>query len=199
MRLTYSTEDVAEQWVNDDLISGTTISAMPSPEVGPPIGDGSQSIIIMMTATERVDEALKQASIPFYGVYQDEESNWVIDFKPEATTQQRSDAVTIIAGLDLSEAGLAARENVRERERAADVIQNSIDKEEKLLKAVLLVALDEVNTIREWLASFKTEVAAATSLSDLKTRVGNLPAMPDRTAAQVKSAVLSKLSSGAAD
>ena len=54
---------------------------------------------------------------------------------------------------------------------------------------MVLVALDEINVLREWLASFKTEVAAASSLSDLKTRIAGLPATPDRTAVQLKNAV----------
>jgi len=65
----------------------------------------------------------------------------------------------------------------------------------KAHKAVALVMLDEINIIRQWDTSFKAAVAASTSLADLKTRVAALPAMPDRTPAQLKSAVTAKFRS----
>lgn len=69
----------------------------------------------------------------------------------------------------------------------------------KLERAVLLVLLDEVNVLRQWITSFKAAVAAAATLADLKTRVSALPAMPDRTSAQARAAVAAKIDSGAAD
>lgn len=62
-----------------------------------------------------------------------------------------------------------------------------------LPRATLLVSVDEINALRQWIESFKAATAAATSLSDLKTRVAALSAMPDRTTAQAKTAITNKL------
>lgn len=62
-----------------------------------------------------------------------------------------------------------------------------------------LVSLDEINNLRQWIESFKTAVAASTSLGNLQTRVAALSAMPDRTKAQIIPAAKNKISSGGAD
>lgn len=67
------------------------------------------------------------------------------------------------------------------------------------LKAIASVVIDELNVIRQWVMSFKTEVAAATNLADLKTRVAALPNLNDRTAAQARTAVKNAITSGAND
>ena len=56
------------------------------------------------------------------------------------------------------------------------------------LRSIAKLIVDEINALRQWIVSFKVEVAAATSLADLKTRVASLPDMPDRTLAQAKTA-----------
>ncbi len=66
-------------------------------------------------------------------------------------------------------------------------------------RAVAGILVDEINVLRQWLASFKVEVVAASNLADLKTRVAGLPATPDRTLAQAKTAYQNKVDSGAAD
>lgn len=68
-----------------------------------------------------------------------------------------------------------------------------------LLRAVLLVELDAINTLRQWTVSFQAAVAAATSLTDLKTRVAALTTLNDITAATAKAAVKTKITSGGAD
>lgn len=60
-------------------------------------------------------------------------------------------------------------------------------------RAEVLVLIDEVNSLRAWIESFKAAVAAASTLADLKTRVAALSAMPARTAAQARTAVVNKL------
>lgn len=62
--------------------------------------------------------------------------------------------------------------------------------------ALALLTLDEINNLRQWVASFKAATAAATSLADLKTRVAALPNMPDRTRQQLINAVKAKISDG---
>ena len=66
-------------------------------------------------------------------------------------------------------------------------------------RALVMILLDELNTIRQWTVSFKTEVAAATNLADLKTRVATLSTLSDRTIAQAKTAYTNKINNGTAD
>lgn len=64
-----------------------------------------------------------------------------------------------------------------------------------MFKALATIMVDEINILRGWLASYKTEVAAASSLADLKTRVAALPNTPDRTNSQLKTALKNRVDS----
>lgn len=64
----------------------------------------------------------------------------------------------------------------------------------KLMTAYSDILKDELNILRGWTADFKTEVAAATSLGDLKTRVAGLPTLADRTLSQVKTQIQNRIS-----
>jgi hypothetical protein len=88
---------------------------------------------------------------------------------------------------------------LRLRARAKQMLDEEVDSLYKLTRALALVTMDEVNIVRDWLTDFKAEVAAATSLADLKTRVAALASLPDRTASQLKNAIKAKLDSGDAD
>ena len=69
----------------------------------------------------------------------------------------------------------------------------------KLYRALLLIALDEINLLRQWIEAFKAETAASLLLTDFQARVATLPAMPNRTASQLRTAITGKVNSGAAD
>lgn len=62
-----------------------------------------------------------------------------------------------------------------------------------LHRAELKLILTEINTLRSWVVSLKAAVVAATTLADMKIRVAALPDMPDRTAAQVKAALMAEV------
>lgn len=68
-----------------------------------------------------------------------------------------------------------------------------------LLRALADIIKDELNLVREWFESFKAQVALASSLADLKTRVAGLPAMPDRTLAQLRTAIKTRIDTGSVD
>lgn len=68
-----------------------------------------------------------------------------------------------------------------------------------LLRAIGAVLVDEVNLLRDWITAFEAAVAAATTLSDLKTRVAGLATFTDRTLAQFKTAIQNKIDSGNVD
>jgi hypothetical protein len=93
---------------------------------------------------------------------------------------------------DAVDATLAATQVTDEKSGASALI-DADDLHGRALRADILLTLAEINTLRSWLASFKTEVAAATNLADLKTRVAGLPAMGARTVAQLKTAFLNEI------
>jgi hypothetical protein len=121
-----------------------------------------------------------------------------ITFDPAATGAQQAAAQNAVATFDWSGTAHAAWELLKDRADATTDLSD-LTAPNKLLRALLLTLLDELNALREWLVSFKAATAAATSLTNLQTRVAALPDMPDRTAAQARTAIGNKISSGAAD
>lgn len=69
----------------------------------------------------------------------------------------------------------------------------------RVVRGLVLVLIDELNNLRGWIAAFKVQTAAATNLSNLQTRVAALPAMPNRTAQQARTAISGKITAGEAD
>lgn len=82
---------------------------------------------------------------------------------------------------------------------AAKVLAQAADIVPEALRAVLLTVLDEINVLRQRDRDRSTDVAASTSLADLKTRWAARSTLNDRTAAQAKQAVLDKIDTGNAD
>lgn len=94
----------------------------------------------------------------------------------------------------------ATLKNLREQAKAVYAeTQGDLEVYAKAMRALALVALDEINILRQWLTSFKAEVAAAANLADLKTRIAGLPNTHDRTAAQLKTAIRNQIDAGNAD
>lgn len=67
------------------------------------------------------------------------------------------------------------------------------------LRAFASITVDEINILRQWITSFKTQVALATTLADLKTRVAGLPTVNDRTLSQLKTAIQSRIDDHSVD
>lgn len=86
-------------------------------------------------------------------------------------------------------------------QRAAAVAQLTTDPmpTSKFIRAVILLTLDEINLLRQRETDHAADVAAATTLADLKTRWAARAAMPDRTIAQLKTAIENKINAGTAD
>ena len=61
------------------------------------------------------------------------------------------------------------------------------------------ITRDEINILRAWITDFKADVAAATNLTDLKTRVAANSDLPDRTLTQLKTSIKSRIDSGQVD
>lgn len=71
----------------------------------------------------------------------------------------------------------------------AKEIYDSIDHMGRVIRALGKLNVDEINVLRSWLQSFKTEVAASTNLANFQSRVSGLPNTPNRTYAQAKTAI----------
>lgn len=91
-----------------------------------------------------------------------------------------------------SESNLANRE-------VAKLSFDSVHGGGKEVRAIFDVLLGEFNILRNWLMSFKSVVAAANSLAELKTAVANLPNLPDRTLGQARNAYRNSIDSGNVD
>lgn len=78
--------------------------------------------------------------------------------------------------------------------RDATVAQ--IDDVESIIRQMVVSIVRELNIVRNWTVDFKAEVASATSLGDLQSRVAGLPDLPDRTVAQFKAQIRSDLGNG---
>lgn len=99
---------------------------------------------------------------------------------------------------DAVDAALAAAALTVARTGAKDQIVGTIPLP-ILLRALADILKDEINIVRGWTVSSKAEVAASSSLADLKTRVATLSTLNDRTLAQLKTAIQNRIDSGGLD
>lgn len=76
-----------------------------------------------------------------------------------------------------------------------ELIQDQIDYIESVLRQVVDLTIKEINLLRQWIMDYKSEVAAATSLADLKSRIAAMDDMLDRTFAQFKTQLRNGLGS----
>jgi hypothetical protein len=79
-----------------------------------------------------------------------------------------------------------------------DKAKAEIDKD-KAVRAVVLLTLDELNAHALKIKEILDAVDAATNLADLKTRVALISDYPQRTSAQLITAIKNKIDSGDAD
>lgn len=66
---------------------------------------------------------------------------------------------------------------------------------DKTLKAFAFCVLDEINILRNWINDYKTAVANASSLANLKSSVASMDTLNERTVEQLKNAVVNKYDS----
>ena len=116
-----------------------------------------------------------------------------------ATAQQITNGTNRKATFDVSQAAYDDWITTVVTRKLAITYVDANDGWAKLIRAVLITILDELNNIRGWIAAFKAQTALATNLANLQTRVAALPDMPDRTVAQGKQAVKDEINSGGGD
>jgi len=78
-------------------------------------------------------------------------------------------------------------------EAARDSLAGQLDQTEDILRAVVLMVLDELNAHSAKVNALLTAIDNASTLANLKTAVAAIADLPTRTAAQVKTAIRSKL------
>lgn len=143
--------------------------------------------------TDRLFSDLQNAALAIDGI-----SGVVSPWNPATVviypSNLQASAQPIINAFDGSQAAQDLWDaTVGESQKQAVTFINKTDSNAKALRAIAAVLVDEINSVREWITSFKAQVALASSLADLKTRVAGLPDMPDRTLAQAKNAYITKV------
>jgi hypothetical protein len=138
----------------------------------------------------RLDIAIKAAGVAIVSV----NSNGIVS--PE---NLQAAANPVIAAFDDSDAAHLDFANNKARNEANNDIDNNKAGLYKSLRAEAKLIVNEINILRQWIVGFKVEVAAATSLADLKTRVATLPNLPDRTFEQAKTAMKNEVMAGSVD
>lgn len=76
-----------------------------------------------------------------------------------------------------------------------DSAASELSKVESILRAFMLVVIDEFNAHALKHNAILTAIDSATSLADLKTRVGTITDYPSRTTDQLRTAIRNKLGS----
>ncbi len=94
--------------------------------------------------------------------------------------------------------GYQAYEDDDEKEQEADSARNMININpamRRLLVATFDVLIEhQFNAVREWLMDYKTVIANANNLADVKTGVAALPNLPNKTLQDLKDAVVNRIS-----
>ncbi len=145
--------------------------------------------------TDRLYSELQNAAVSVDGI-----SGVVTPWNPATVTVQPSNLQTsaqaTINAFDGSQSAQDAWNALPQDQKDAVTLINLNGANARAYRAIAALAIDEINTLREWIVSFQAAVAAATSLANLQTRVAALPNLPDRTLAQAKAAFIAKVNSG---
>lgn len=144
----------------------------------------------------RLEETIA-AVCPIHGV--SGTANTRIDYRDEATTEQRAAAQAALAAFDWSQAAHDAWILAKRKAAATAAINASMDESIVVARAVTLATLDEINALRAWITAFKAAVAASSSLADLKTRVAATSSMPARTKQQLRTVIATAINNGSAN
>ena len=144
--------------------------------------------------TERLYEALI-AACPIESLSVNTDSQ-TATFVPGAgaTAGQITAGNAVIAGFDWSLGAYNTWRNGKVRQQAETALDNARDRLEQVDRAIALTLLMDVDTpLREWITQFKAAGAASTNFANLQSRIAALPNMPNRTTAQLISAVKGRL------
>lgn len=85
------------------------------------------------------------------------------------------------------------------RAQAINLLLSDSSPTAKIIRAALFGLLDEINLLRQRDNDRAVDVAASTTLADLKVRWAARASLPDRTVAQAKTFIQDKINSGVPD
>lgn len=143
-----------------------------------------------MREQAELTDQLVDAGLPVDGLRSDGSIVW----QGAPTPAQESAAAAIVAAFVPADADVLS---LRRLARAALLAETGVLVQ--ALRGVALAAMDEVNVLRQRDRDRAADVAAATSLADLKTRWAARAALADRTPAQVRAAVADRAGTTDAD
>lgn len=120
---------------------------------------------------------------------------------PQPTDQQFNDAANDLTQVDNGDGpevfsvwyAKHGGDAIATAKHAAKVLYNGQQELERVLRAIVVLTVDELNFLRTWTRDFKAVVAAAANLNDIKTGVAGLPTLDDRTNAQVRTAIFNNI------
>ncbi len=145
--------------------------------------------------TDRLYSELQNAAISVDGI-----SGVVSPYNPATVvifpSNLQAAAQATINAFDGSQSAQDTWNLIPQDRKDAILLINLANPQARAYRAIAALAIDEINTLREWIVSFQAAVAAATSLANLQTRIAALPNLPDRTLAQAKAAFINKVNSG---
>ncbi len=146
--------------------------------------------------TDKLYSELENAALAIDGI-----SGVVSPWNPATVTVQPSNlqasAQATINAFDGSQGAYDTwLATVTSAQKEAVTFMQRQDGQSKAYRAIAALAIDEINTLREWIVAFKAATALASSLANLQSRVAALPDLPDRTLAQAKTAFINKVNSG---
>ena len=84
-------------------------------------------------------------------------------------------------------------DQITDEKTQAEVIHDLSSADSRALRAVVLLLVDELNSLRTQWRDFQTVVDAAANLGAMKTGVAGLPTLNDRTYSQARTAIGNKI------
>ena len=139
---------------------------------------------------ERLTETIA-AVCPIHGV--SGTTNTRIDYRDEATAEQRTAARAALAAFDWSDAAHDAWEFAQRKQSSIDVLGTSKDVLIVALRGVIEALVGELNKQKIWNASLKTAVANAATLAQLKTNIATLNNVTPISKPQVRQAIANEI------
>lgn len=124
-----------------------------------------------------------------------------IDFAPSATGSQQTAAQSVVTGFDWSQAAQDSFDLAQSRTQTSGFTTTPIQSVPlaALVRAVVLIVLDEFNLHALKINAILDASDAATSLADFKARVAAIPDYPARTKSQLLAAITTKIGAGDTD
>jgi hypothetical protein len=139
--------------------------------------------------TDQLHAELAASGLPGFQAVNTDPAFVYLDFAAELTPAQ----VTTLTALVDAHAPDPLGPVKRLRAAAKEAFAKDATEDRQTDRAIVLVLLDEINALRDWITQYKAAVAAAGSLAALKTATAALPNVPQRTPQQARTAVLNRM------